>query len=172
MAAFGNFRVEPRLIALRNAMYVGMVVILPRYPARVATDLEQQSSELVVQAARLVRAIRRRVGQPAGIRILALLDESGPMGVTALADADRSSQPTVSGAVRQLQEQGWVVKKTDPGDARRALVELTPKGRQKLLDARRDNGRAVAERLTRTGHSADDVAHAVAILRDVMKEQL
>jgi DNA-binding MarR family transcriptional regulator len=65
-----------------------------------------------------------------------------------------------------------VVKKTDPGDARRALVELTPKGRQKLLDARRDNGRAVAERLTRTGHSADDVAHAVAILRDVMKEQL
>jgi DNA-binding MarR family transcriptional regulator len=138
----------------------------------VPSDLEQQSSELVVQAARLVRAVRRRVGQPAGIRILALLDESGPLGVTALADADRSSQPTVSGAVRHLQEEGWVAKRTDPADARRALVELTPKGRQRLLEARRDNGRAVAERLARTGHSAADVALAVAVLRDVMKEQL
>ena len=136
------------------------------------TDLEQQSSELVVQAARLVRAVRRRVGQPAGIRILALLDESGPLGVTALADADRSSQPTVSGAVRQLEQEGWVAKRTDPSDARRALVELTPQGRQRLLDARRDNGRAVAEKLARTGHSADDVARAVAVLRDVMDEQL
>jgi DNA-binding MarR family transcriptional regulator len=138
----------------------------------VPSDLEQQSSELVVQAARLVRAVRRRVGQPAGIRILALLDEMGPLGVTALADADRSSQPTVSGAVRQLDQQGWVAKKTDPDDGRRALVELTPKGRQRLLDARRDNGKAVAERLARTGHTADDVARAVAVLRDVMSEQL
>ncbi len=142
------------------------------YPARVRTDLEQQSSELVVQAGRLVRAVRRRVGQPAGIRILAVLDELGPLGVTALADADRSSQPTVSGAVRQLEEEGWVSRRADPADARRSMVELTPKGRQRLLDARRDNGKAVAERLARTGHSADDVARAVAVLRDVMAEQL
>lgn len=136
------------------------------------TDLEQQSSELVVQAARLVRAVRRRVGQPAGIRILSLLDELGPLGVTALADADRSSQPTVSGAVRQLETQGWVARQADPGDARRSLVELTAQGRQRLADARRDNGAAVAERLARTGHTADDVAHAVAVLRDVMAERL
>jgi DNA-binding MarR family transcriptional regulator len=142
------------------------------YPARVPTELEEQASDLVVHAARLVRAVRRRVGHPAGIRILALLEELGPLGVTALADADRSSQPTVSGAVRQLQEEGWVAKSSDPADARRALVELTPKGRQRLLGARRDNGRAVAERLARTGHSADDVARAVAVLRDVMAEQL
>jgi DNA-binding MarR family transcriptional regulator len=138
----------------------------------VPTDLEQQSSELVVQAARLVRAVRRRVGQPAGIRILALLDELGALGVTALAEADRSSQPTVSGAVRQLVDEGWVAKEPDPGDARRSLVRLTAKGRQRLADARRDNGAAVAERLARTGHSAADVAHAVAVLRDVMDEQL
>jgi hypothetical protein len=108
-------------------MYVGMADILPPefrrvhraslYPARVPTDLEQQSSELVVYAARLVRAVRRRVGAPAGIRILALLDELGPQGVTALAEADRSSQPTVSGAVRQLEEQGTVAKEADPTDA-------------------------------------------------------
>jgi DNA-binding MarR family transcriptional regulator len=153
-------------------MYVGMSHILPLYPSRVPTDLEVQSSELVVQAARVVRAVRRRVGQPAGIRILSLLDELGPLGVTALADADRSSQPTVSGALRHLVQVGWVSKEPDPRDARRSLVQLTAEGRQRLEDARRDNGAAVAERLSRTGHSADDVAHAVAVLRDVMAERL
>lgn len=136
------------------------------------TDLEEQSGELVVYAARLVRAIRRRVGHPAGIRILALLDELGPQGVTALAEVDRSSQPTVSGAVRQLETQGLVAKEADPTDARRSLVRLTVEGRQKLLEARRDNGAVVAERLALTGHTADEVAAAVAVLRDVMAEQL
>jgi DNA-binding MarR family transcriptional regulator len=138
----------------------------------VSSDLEQQSSELVVQAARLVRAVRRRVAQPAGIRILSLLDELGPLGVTALAEADRSSQPTISGAVSQLVDEGWVAKKPDLSDARRSVVQLTTQGRKRLAEARRDNGLAVAERLARTGHSADDVAHAVAVLRGVMDEQL
>lgn len=135
-------------------------------------DLEQQSSELVVQAARLVRALRRRVGDPAGIRILALLDELGPIGVTALAEADRSSQPTISGAVQQLVERGWVGKEPDPTDARRSVVQLTSAGRARLDEARRDNGAAVAERLARTGHTAADVEHAVAVLRDVLDERL
>jgi DNA-binding MarR family transcriptional regulator len=151
----------------------GMPNEMPReVPGEVPGELEKQSGELVVYAARLVRAIRRRVGHPAGIRILALLDELGPQGVTALADVDRSSQPTVSGAVRQLEEEGLVAKAPDPSDARRSLVRLTRAGRQRLRQARRENGAAVAERLARTGHTAHDVAAAVAVLRDVMDEQL
>ncbi len=136
------------------------------------TDLEEQSSDLVVYAARLVRAVRRRMGHPSGIRILSLLDELGPQGVTALAEVDRSSQPTVSGAVRQLEEQGLVARTADPTDARRSLVRLTPVGRRRLTAARRENGAAVAERLARTGHTADDVEAAVTVLRDVLDEQL
>jgi DNA-binding MarR family transcriptional regulator len=138
----------------------------------VPSDLEEQSGELVVYAARLVRAVRRRVAQPAGMRIISLLDELGPQGVTSLAEADRTSQPTVSGAVRQLEEQGLVAKTRDPSDARRTVVTLTTEGRRRLVEARRDNGAAVAERLTHTGHSADDVAAAVAVLRDVLAELL
>ncbi len=136
------------------------------------TELEEQSSELVMYSARLVRAVRRRLGQPAGMRVLALLDELGPTGVTQLAEADRSSQPTVSGAVRQLEEQSLVTKDADPADARRTVVRLTRQGRARLEAARRDNGAAVAERLARTGHSVDDVAAAVAVLRDVLAEEL
>ena len=136
------------------------------------SELEQQSSELVVHAARLVRAIRRRVGHPAGIRILALLDELGPLGVTELAAVDRSSQPTVSGAVRQLEDQLLVARAADPSDARRSVVRLTDEGERRLAEARRENGHAVAERLERTGHTADEVSAAVALLRDVMAEEL
>ena len=139
---------------------------------RVSSELEEQSSELVVYAARLVRAIRRRVGHPAGIRILALLDELGPVGVTELAAVDRSSQPTVSGAVHQLEEQGLVARATDPHDGRRSVVRLTDHGLTRLVEARRENGLAVAERLERTGHTSADVAAAVTLLRDIMAEQL
>ena len=164
-------------------MYVGMApscrpdpgrsIEGARYPAGMPTDLEEQSSDLVVYAARLVRAVRRRIGHPSGIRILALLDELGPQGVTALAEVDRSSQPTVSGAVRQLEEQGLVARTADPD--RRAPVPGaadSPRAGAAWSAARRENGSAVAERLARTGHTADDVEAAVAVLRDVLDEQL
>jgi DNA-binding MarR family transcriptional regulator len=138
----------------------------------VGSELEEQCSELVVYAARLVRAVRRRVGQPAGMRILALLDEHGPQGVTQLAEADRSSQPTMSGAIRQLEELGLVERSADASDARRTVIRLTTLGRRRLTEARRVNGAAVAERVVRTDHNADDVAAAVAVLRDVLDEKL
>lgn len=139
---------------------------------RVPSDLEVQSSELVVYAARLLRAVRRQVGQPAGMRILALLDELGATGVTQLAEADRSSQPTMSGAVRQLEEHGYVERTSVSSDARRTVVRLTPAGRRRLTEARRVNGAAVAARLTHTGHSTEDVAAVVAVLRDVLAAPL
>jgi DNA-binding MarR family transcriptional regulator len=138
----------------------------------VPTELEELSSDLVVYAARLVRAVRRLHEQPAGIRVLALLDEQGPTSVSALARADRCSQPTMSLAVARLLEAGEVGKGTDPVDARRTVVRLTARGRRTLADARRVNGETVAARLAAVdgpvAHSPDDIATAVAVLRDLV----
>jgi DNA-binding MarR family transcriptional regulator len=131
-------------------------------------DLEALSSDLVVLAARLVRAVRRAVDQPGGLRVLALLDEHGPSGVSALAVADRCSQPTMSGTVASLVERGLVDKAPDPADGRATLVALTPDGRAELARIRRANGRAVAERLAAHDRSPADVATAVAVLHDVL----
>ncbi|WP_148615776.1 MarR family winged helix-turn-helix transcriptional regulator [Nocardioides rubriscoriae] len=126
-------------------------------------------SELVTHAARLVRAVRRRHDLPAGIRVLSLLDEHGTLGVSALARADRCSQPTMSASVRDLAEDGWVTKDTDPTDARASVVTLTPAGRAELDRVRRFNGEAVAARLAAsTTHTVDDLATAVAVLRDLL----
>jgi DNA-binding MarR family transcriptional regulator len=134
----------------------------------VTTDLERLSGDLVMYAARLVRAVRRVVDSPAGVRVLSLLDELGPQGVSALATADRCSQPTMSGTVKGLLERGLVTKSAHPGDARSTLVDLTAAGRTELARIRRDNGHVVAERLAARHHTPEEVAQAVALLRDLL----
>jgi len=131
--------------------------------------LEQLSSDLVVYAARLVRAVRRRDDLPAGVRVLALLEELGPTTVSALARADRCSQPTMSLAVARLLDAGDVAKDAHPSDARSTLVRLTTAGRRTLTDVRRRNGEGVAQRLaSRHIHSLEEIATAVAVLRDLV----
>ncbi|GAA1476341.1 MarR family transcriptional regulator [Nocardioides aestuarii] len=131
-------------------------------------DLEELGSELVVLAARLVRAVRRDLDQPAGVRVLSLLDQHGPRGVSELAAADSCSQPTMSGTVTTLVDLGWVTKTQDPRDARVLRVGLTDAGRAHLAAVRRTHGRAVADRLAAHDRSPADVAAAVAVLRDVL----
>lgn len=133
------------------------------------TGGDQLSSDLVVYAARLVRAVRHRFETTAGTRVLSLLDEHGPLGVTALAAADRCSQPTMSGAVDRLVEQGWVARAPNPDDARSSLVTLTAAGRAELARLRTGYGRIVAERIAaHPTHTVEDLATAVAVLRDLL----
>jgi DNA-binding MarR family transcriptional regulator len=134
----------------------------------VSTDVDL-ASDLVTYAARLVRAVRRSAELPAGMRLLSILDELGPSTVTALAAADRTSQPTTTAAVRDLVTSGLVDKRPHPDDARSSLVELTDAGRAELGRVRRRNGEAVAARLDAHGrHSPEELATAVAVLRDLL----
>ena len=127
------------------------------------------SSELVVHAARLVRAARRTIDHDgAGIRVLSLLDELGPSTVGALAVADRTSQPTMSGAIAALVAKGWVAKRPHPTDARAAVVHLTDEGTDVLGDVRRAHAEAVAARLATTHPDTAALATAVAVLRDLV----
>ncbi len=133
-------------------------------------DPEHLSGELTVQAARLVRLVRREHAPSAGTRVLSILDELGPLGVSALAQADRCSQPTMTGQVQQLVAQGWVTKEPNPADARGSLVVLTDAGRAELSRIRRLSATLVAQRLARrTDLSPDDLATAVAVLQAVVE---
>jgi DNA-binding MarR family transcriptional regulator len=134
------------------------------------TEIEL-ASDLVVHAARLVRAVRRELEMPAGTRILSLLDEAGPLGITQLADLDRSSQPSMSGAVAQLVAQGWVTKESNPDDARASVVTLTGAGRAELARIRRLHGERVAALVAaHPDITTDDLATAVAVLRAVLEK--
>ncbi|WP_414690856.1 MarR family winged helix-turn-helix transcriptional regulator [Nocardioides sp.] len=134
------------------------------------TDTEL-ASDLIVQAARLMRAVRRELELPAGMRVLSLLDEHGPLGITRLADLDRSAQPSMSGAVADLVERGWVTKAPNPDDARATVVALTDVGRAELDRIRRRYGEHIAT-LVRDDPSltTEDLRTAVAVLRALLQK--
>src|SRR4051812_19122974 len=117
------------------------------------------ASDLVVHAARLVRAVRRELELPAGTRVISLLDEHGPLGITQLAGLDRCSQPTMSAAVNQLVERGWVTKGPNPDDARSSRVTLTAAGRTELARVRRLHGERVAALVAaHPSHTTEELA--------------
>ena len=131
--------------------------------------MQQLGSDLTLYAARLIRQLRRELPQPVGMRVLSILDETGPVGITQLAAIDQCSQPTMSGTVNGLVERGWVTRQPDPADARGSLVSLTSAGRRVLAATRDANGAAIAARLSAAGTSASDLATAVVVLRTVLE---
>jgi DNA-binding MarR family transcriptional regulator len=133
-------------------------------------DLADLGSDLTLYAARLIRRLRREQEQPVGMRVLSVLDELGPTGVTRLAAVDQCSQPTKSGIVNGLVERGWVRKDADPDDARASLVTLTDAGRAVIAAARHANGAVVAGLVREAGRDPAELATAVALLRALLED--
>ena len=135
-------------------------------------ELLALSSDVVMYAARMIRAVRQDSSPDvplAGIRVMASLDEHGPLGVSQLARLERCSQPTMSATVTMLEARGWVTKSPRPEDARATLVDFTDAGRAALAGVRRTHAQLIADRLTNhTEHGVDDLATTVAVLRDLV----
>jgi DNA-binding MarR family transcriptional regulator len=75
---------------------------------------------------------------------LARLLRSGPLRLTALAEHEAVSQPSMTGLVSRLHCAGLVVRRPDPSDGRAVLVELTAQGRA-LVEGRRARRAAALE---------------------------
>ncbi|MDQ0382760.1 MarR family winged helix-turn-helix transcriptional regulator [Amycolatopsis thermophila] len=78
---------------------------------------------------------------------LARLHREGALRLTALAAAERVSQPSMSQLVQRLQRQGYVTRVDDPSDGRASLVTLTDSGRALLEDRRQRRHERLAELL-------------------------
>jgi DNA-binding MarR family transcriptional regulator len=133
-------------------------------------DVRQLSNDLVVLSARLVREVRRNTADvpAASTRLMSLLDELGPSTVSALAQADRCSQPSMTGLVNGLVTKGWLQRDPHPDDARSTVVSMTADGRRALDTVRGRNAALVAERIAASGRSPEELATAVAVLNDLL----
>ena len=134
-----------------------------------ADDESVVSSDLLTFAARLVRVVGRQVSgdSPAALRLLSQLDELGASTITDLAKADRTSQPTISAAVRGLEEDGLVARGAHPEDARSTLLTLTDRGRTVLAAARRRYGDVLDGLIAERGVDRAEVGRAIAVLRSL-----
>jgi DNA-binding MarR family transcriptional regulator len=69
--------------------------------------------------------------------VLGRLDREGPRSISELAAGARMRPQSMAQTVRELEEAGFVVRRPDPGDRRRAFVEVTEAGREALIEDRR-----------------------------------
>ena len=87
---------------------------------------------------RVIRRLSAEGGQPpvGQMAVLGRLDREGPASTSDLAAAERMRPQSMAQTVRDLESAGLVSRRPDPDDGRRALVELTPAGLERLLTTR------------------------------------
>lgn len=110
------------------------------------------AGELRVAVGRIVRRLRRHDKfddlTPAGLSLLARLDEHGPCGPAALAEIEQVSAPVVCSTLASLQRHAMVDRAADPRDGRRVVISLSAAGRSALLARRSVLSRRLASALT------------------------
>jgi DNA-binding MarR family transcriptional regulator len=139
----------------------------------VKTDSATVASDLRVVLGQLMRRLRAEHGFPLSHgSVLGRLDREGPQSVSDLAVSERVRPQSMAQTVADLEGDGLVERRPDPGDRRRALVSLTDQGRAKLLvdRGRRDGwlAGAISEQLSREEQAV--LADAVELLRRVAEE--
>jgi DNA-binding MarR family transcriptional regulator len=130
-------------------------------PAHVASDLR-------VVLGQLMRRLRAEHRFPISHgAVLGRLDREGPQSVSDLAVAERVRPQSMAQTVSDLEAEGFVTRRPDPDDRRRALVELTREGRATLLADRAQRegwlAGAIAEELS--PGDLDVLENAVELLR-------
>jgi DNA-binding MarR family transcriptional regulator len=127
------------------------------------------AEELRETLGRLIRRLRAEPGQlpVAQGTVLARLDRQGPASTSDLAAAERMRPQSMAQTVRELETAGLVSRRPDPHDGRRALVELSPDGLQRLRDARAQREGWLSQTLEREFSAAEQEAlrDALALLR-------
>ncbi len=136
------------------------------------TDRQSAANDLLRAAARLNRWASQAAAFDipyAQARLIALIDELQPVRISALAEADHSSQPTVTTQVQRIEQAGWVRRDTDPEDARATLVRLTPEGAAALSHVRAARARVLDPVLDRlAGPGLDRVRVAVDVMTELL----
>jgi DNA-binding MarR family transcriptional regulator len=131
-------------------------------------DIPLVASELRIVLGQLVRRLRAEHGfSLAQGAVLGRLDREGAMSTSDLAAAERMRPQSMAQTVAELEESGLISRRPDPSDGRRALLELTAKGRETLEGERRQRvgwlSRAIAEGLAEK--EQETLREAVGLLR-------
>jgi DNA-binding MarR family transcriptional regulator len=123
--------------------------------------------ELRETVGRLVRRLRAEPGPSVGrMTVLARLDRGGPASISDLATAERMRPQSMAQTVGDLERAGFVSRRPDPDDGRRAFVELTAAGLDllRVIRARRESWLAEALERELDPRERELLREAVALL--------
>lgn len=120
--------------------------------ARVARTDAGLAADLRVSVMRLRRRLanEREPGNDIGIGVMAVLGclyRNGELTVGELASFERVQPPSMTRAVRKLEEKGYVARRPHETDGRLVLVSLTEAGHDLVVADRRRRDEWLASRL-------------------------
>lgn len=111
----------------------------------------------LLRVSRRLRLEAQKVGLSAqDALLLGHITKHPGIGVSALADAEKISRPTMSAHIKRLEAEGLVARSDDAADGRRSGLAITPTGLDKLEMIRATRNDWLATRLARL--PADDRA--------------
>jgi DNA-binding MarR family transcriptional regulator len=112
-------------------------------------DTTLLASDLRVVLGQLVRRLRaeHRFSLSQGA-VLGRLDREGTSSIGELAVAERVRPQSMAQTVADLESNGLIARRPDPGDGRRTLVDLTERGALILQEDRRQREGWLAEAIS------------------------
>jgi DNA-binding MarR family transcriptional regulator len=140
-----------------------------------AEAIDLVATTLLGRASRLIRLLMRSGAHELSrteAGVLTTLTE-GPGRITELAGSEALAQPTVTQLVDKLEGRGLVSRSRSGDDGRVVLVEITPRGRERLeelrAEIRADMREALADlpdaELTELVHAADTLGGLIEKLQ-------
>ena len=104
---------------------------------RSRSAVSRSASELRIVLGQLVRQMRAEHRLPLSHgTVLARLEREGPATTSSLAAAERVRPQSMAQTLAELETAGLIERRPDPRDGRRNQVELTPEGRERVLEGR------------------------------------
>jgi DNA-binding MarR family transcriptional regulator len=104
----------------------------------------------LLRVSRRLRLEAQKVGLSAqDALLLGHITKNPGVGVSALADAEKITRPTMSAHIKRLEAEGLVARRNDAEDGRRSGLTITPAGMRKLELIRRERNDWLAARLAR-----------------------
>jgi DNA-binding MarR family transcriptional regulator len=140
---------------------------------RRAADVSALADALRPVLLRLGRRLRREADQlglsALDSALLQMVAKHEGIGVSELADKERTSRPTMSSHVKRLEAEGWLTRQAPQADDRRRVgLAITPAGLKALEAVRRRRNDWLADRLTRlTPEQRELIAEAVGALGEI-----
>ncbi|ODT86774.1 MarR family transcriptional regulator [Phenylobacterium sp. SCN 70-31] len=120
---------------------------MPQTPPDIVA-LAEAVRPAVLHVSRRLRQAGQRTGLSAqDVLVLVQVRKQPGIGVSALADAERITRPTMSLHVKRLEAAGLLARRGDDSDGRRCGLTITPAAQGKLDEIRRERNDWLVERL-------------------------
>jgi DNA-binding MarR family transcriptional regulator len=140
--------------------------------AAVQRDLPARLRLAIARTARRLRQEADGGLSPSLTAALSTIERDGPLTPSRLAEIERVQRPTATRLVARLEQDGLVVRHTDPSDGRVCHVHLSNEGARLLKRLRSRKNAYLAKRMRALGE--DDLAtlaRATDILERILEER-